>query len=350
MGKQKSKSKVKKVKKFKRGRGRPKGSLNKKGRCPVAEKIKRKRGRPKGSLNLKTLQGLTSDNKTLPIKKQFIKQLETEILNNVDTDIEIEVENEKSTTSDLLNRVLFGIPEVDVPLIGTPKEAQKELDGLAKKMQRDLNNNEIFNKIHLYMHGYLVNVVLRKFPFIKGSQTVDIYQETLMALRFKAIPNFKSGKGMSFLNFAKMCIRRHLITLLHASRNRNKDKAMNCAVSLDSSPIDDDSEGKNTLANIISDNKVSHDKIYANTEAYNKTKSTLMKDLSHFERVVMEEYLANSSYREIARNISLIFKEKHNAKSIDNALLRIRKKAIHMKKFCKCDDLPIFIEKKNDLK
>lgn len=320
-------------------RGRPKGSKNKvkKELSNKEPSVKRGRGRPKGSKN-KVIGG--------NLKRICVKKLQADILK--DSSVVSEVEKYRPAT-DSIDQVLFRIPDVTDPLMGTPKDVQKHLDSLAKKMQKDPTNNEIFNKIHLYMHTYLINVVLRKFPFIKGSQSVDIYQETLIALRFKAIPNFKNNKGMSFLNFAKMCIRRHLITLLHASRNRNKDKTINFSVSLDSTPNGEDANGSNTLANTIGDGKLQHDKAYEKSEAFLKTKDTLFKSLSEFEKCVLDEYLSNASYNEIAKSISERFSEKHNAKSIDNALLRIRKKAFHLKKYCKDEDIPIFINRNENL-
>ena len=196
------------------------------------------------------------------------------------------------------------------------------------------------------MHGYLINVVLKKFPFIKGYQTVDIYQETLIALRFKAIPGFKRNKGMSFLNFAKMCIRRHLITLLNASKNTKKLQSMNQAISIDSSPLrNNDDDNKTTYANLLADKKDSVDKVMETNEAYEVTRKTLYDSLSEFERVVLKEYLSSSSYREISKDITFNLDKGYNTKSDDNALLRIRKKAMHLKKYGKIDDLPIFISK-----
>ena len=194
------------------------------------------------------------------------------------------------------------------------------------------------------MHGYLINMVLKKFPFIVGYQNVDVYQETLIALRFKAIPNFKKGKGMSFLNFAKMCIRRHLITLLHASKNRIKDKTMNQAISLDSSPINNGEENSNaTYANIIADKSDVHDKSVENNEAFQVTMITLMNNLSDFEKVVLSEYLSSSSYKEISNDVSSTLSKRYNTKSIDNALLRIRKKAVQLLDSGKFDVIPLFI-------
>jgi hypothetical protein len=146
-----------------------------------------------------------------------------------------------------------------------------------------------------------------------------------------------------------MCIRRHLITLLNTSKNTKKHQSINRAISLDSSPIsnmgNDESEGMNTYANIITDGKISVDKEMENNEAYNVTKNTLLNALSEFEQIVLSEYLSSSSYREISKNISGEVKKKHNTKSIDNALLRIRKKATQLKRYSKFEDLPIFLPK-----
>ena len=319
----------------------PSVGKRKRGRPPKVKAdnspAKRKRGRP---------PKVKADNS----RKDNIKKLESEILNNSEICNDINTkflakEELKQSSRDMLELIMFKLPYVEEPLVGTPKQVQKELDSLAKKMQRNPNDDMIFDKIHLYMHGYLINVVLKKFPFIRGLQTVDVYQETLIALRFKAIPNFKKNKGMSFLNFAKMCIRRHLITLLHASKNRKKDQSINQAISLDSSPVRDDGDAKNTYANTIADNKISADRLVENNEAYEVTKNTLLNELSEFERVVLREYLSSSSYKEISKNISKILNKRHNTKSIDNALLRIRKKAMHLKKYGKVEDLPIFMKK-----
>jgi len=330
--------------KIKKGRGRPKGSKNK-SKIRI-EQPKRKRGRPKGSKNR-------------ALKQDYIKKIEADILSNsegVDVDldlidiIEVEEETVETTTEayrvprTILEQIMFKLPIVSDPLIGTPKQVQKELDVLAMTMQKNPSDEIIFNKIHLYMHGYLINVVLKKFPFIRGYQSVDIYQETLIALRFKSIPGFKMNKGMSFLNFAKMCIRRHLITLLNASKNRKKDQSINRSISLDCSPMGDDDEN-NTFANIITDKKDPADKLYEASEAFETTKDNLFKHLSEFEQVVLREYLTGESYRDVSRNVSKCLHRRYNTKSIDNALHRIRKKALHLLEFGKVEDLPIFMKK-----
>lgn len=248
--------------------------------------------------------------------------------------------------SSAIEDILFKLPVVSDPLMGTPKQVQKELDTLVKSIQKrpySKAGREAFDKIHLYMHGYLINIVLKQFPYIKGMQTVDIYQQTLIALWSKAIPGFKTGRGMSFLNFAKMCIRRHLITILNTSKTRIKDQSMNRAISLDSPITNGEDESNNTYSNTVPDERPSTDKITERAEAYSVTKGSLLNVLSDFEKTVLNEYLSTSTYKEIAKNIRKKTCKRCLTKSVDNALLRIRKKALHLRKHCKMDDVPLFI-------
>jgi RNA polymerase sporulation-specific sigma factor len=313
----------------------------------------RKRGRPKGSKNKPKINPLELElspalNVFEESKINCIKDLENEVLEDADLSVETPLK-ETSSCSSILDQIIFRLPHVVNPFIGTPKQVQKELDDLVLYIQKHPRDDEGFNRIHLYIHSYLINVVLRKFPFIKGYQTVDIYQETLIALKFKAIPNFKNNRGMSFLNFAKMCIRRHLITLLNTSKTRKKDQSMNQAFSIEGSPIKGNEEGEDsstTFANIIPDKKDSVDKAFENKEAIAITKNSLMNVLSFFEKIVLQEYLTSFSYKEISTNITKRIKKRCNTKSIDNALLRIRKKSVYVLKHCRPEDLPLFMKKR----
>jgi RNA polymerase sporulation-specific sigma factor len=254
--------------------------------------------------------------------------------------------------------VLFKIPIISNPLVGTPKEVQSELDKIVITIQEDPTSKKSdyeYERILLYMHSYLVNVVLKQFPYIRGLDHSDTYQEALIALRFKAIPNFKTGKGMSFLNFAKMCIRRHLITILNASKNRQRDQSINRAVSLDSQVSPGDDQPNNTFANLIPDDAAPVDEATEQKEAIAVTKMTLMDALSDFEKMVLEEYLTNASYKEIGKNITermgedyenLEYEEKvKRNKAVDNALWRIRKKAAKLKDESTSEGLPLFMQR-----
>ena len=325
MGRTTKKGKVGRPKKKKVGRPKKKEVVRKVGR-PKKKKV----GRPKKPKSTKKTP-----------KKALLKELKEDILADIDII--------PASHRECIAQIMFRVPLVSNPLMGTPKQVQKELDNMAKKIQsntdNDPENEEIFKRIHLYMHGYLINVVLKKFPYIKGYQSVDIYQETLIALRFKAIPGFKKNKGMSFLNFAKLCIRRHLITKLNASINRGKDQAINQSISLDSHPIDSNSDNDSfSYANIIPDGIDSCDKSVEHKESFEITRDTLFGELSPFEQITLEEYLSGCQYKEIAKRVSKRMNKRYNTKSIDNALLRIRKKAERLLKIGKLEDIPLFIQ------
>jgi len=325
----------------KRSVGRPK-----KKRSVGRPKKKRAVGRPKKTVKKIAKKKFVKKKVKKPAKKKTVSK--KKLLASLKEDIlDSSVTPDKSARV-ALEQIMFRLPMVEDPLIGTPKQVQKELDSITKKMQKnhedDPENEEIFKKIHLYMHGYLINVVLKKFPYIKGYQTVDIYQETLIALRFKAIPGFKKNKGMSFLNFAKLCIRRHLITKLNTAIHRVRDQAINQAFSLDSSPVDSDNDSKFTYANTIPDDIDPSDKEIEGKESYAMTRDALMSELSPFERVALEEYLSGCQYKEIAKNVSKILNKRYNTKSIDNALLRIRKKAERLMKIGRLEDIPLFMK------
>jgi len=286
------------------------------------------------------------EKKMLPVKEEVVEVEEPEdkeeVVEVVVEDGEDKIVYKKSAIED----ILFKLPNVFDPIIGTPKQVQEKLDKIALSIQKrpkSEKSQKFFNKIHLYMHGYLINIVLKQFPYIKGMQTTDIYQQTLIALWSKAIPNFKMDKGMSFLNFAKMCIRRHLITILNTSKTRQLDQAINQAISLDSYPLNTEEDSHNTFSNIIADKEDSCDKKTAKMEAYVVTRNALLDILSPFERTVLNEYLSTSTYKEIAINIAKSNKKRCIPKSVDNALLRIRKKALYLKKYGKVEEIPLFI-------
>lgn len=174
---------------------------------------------------------------------------------------------------------------------------------------------------------------------IPGHTKDDIYQEALYALRYKAIPDFKKNrcdytrrkgkkKPYPFDNFAVLCIRRHLSTLLKSSY-QNKKKALNIGISINqdnNSNYDDNLY----LANILS---ISSDSLLKDIEAseyYKKLFNRLFENLSDFEKQVFLLYARKYSYKEIKNIINEYYEDKNekiNKKSVDNALSRIKQKA-----------------------
>ncbi len=137
--------------------------------------------------------------------------------------------------------------------------------------------------------------------YIIGAEREDIVQEGLIGL-FKAIKNFEGDKQNSFKSFANLCIERQLITAIKSS-NRQKHIPLNSYLSLNNTQED-------PLDTITK------------KEYYERIEATMDKHLSGFEKQVLNRYMNGESYVEIAEKLDT------PVKSIDNAIQRIRKKAM----------------------
>ncbi len=166
----------------------------------------------------------------------------------------------------------------------------------------------------------LVNIKVSKY-FMVGAERDDIVQEGLIGL-FKAIKMFKKDKNNSFKSFANMCIERQLITAIKSS-TRQKHMPLNSYLSLNASAYDNEEENGIELINTL-DNKTVEDPLETvmKKEYYEQIESSMEKSLSNFEKQVLDGYVKGYSYVTIAKQLD------SPVKSVDNAIQRIRKKAI----------------------
>ena len=166
----------------------------------------------------------------------------------------------------------------------------------------------------------LVNIKVSKY-FMVGAERDDIVQEGLIGL-FKAIKMFKEDKNNSFKSFANMCIERQLITAIKSS-TRQKHMPLNSYLSLNASAYDNEEENGIELINTL-DNKMVEDPLETvmKKEYYEQIESSIEKSLSTFEKQVLDGYVKGYSYVTIAKRLD------SPVKSVDNAIQRIRKKAI----------------------
>ena len=167
----------------------------------------------------------------------------------------------------------------------------------------------------------LVNLKVGKY-FIIGAEKDDIMQEGLIGL-FKAIKSYKSDMQSSFKSFANMCIERQLITAIKTS-NRQKHIPLNSYLSLNMSAYDEEEGESDTSLLEIFNNTLIEDPLDTITkkEYYQNIEDTIERSLSDFEKKVLNKYINGKSYTEIAEDLDT------PVKSIDNAIQRIRKKAI----------------------
>lgn len=158
----------------------------------------------------------------------------------------------------------------------------------------------------------LVRKLSREY-FLVGAETEDLIQEGLIGL-FKAIRDYKTGKNIQFRSFAKLCIRRQLITAIKQSQ-RHKHQPLNNYVSLTYKEYDE-----NPLMELIESEVLSPENIVISFEGIKNLNEKIKNDLSAFEKKVLTKFLEGMSYIEISENL------KSNSKAVDNALQRIKKK------------------------
>ena len=164
----------------------------------------------------------------------------------------------------------------------------------------------------------LVNMKVSKF-FMIGAEKEDIVQEGLIGL-FKAVKNYNPDMQNSFKTFANLCIERQLITAIKSS-NRQKHMPLNSYLSLNTTAYEDDDD--TSVLDVLNTHQMEDPLDTITKKEYYKTVEVAIdKSLSDFEKKVLNRYMQGESYVQIAEKLDA------PVKSIDNAIQRIRKKAI----------------------
>ena len=184
------------------------------------------------------------------------------------------------------------------------------------KMIRSGDKSALEYLINRYKN--LVNIKVSKY-YMVGAEREDIVQEGLIGL-FKAIKNFEDGKHNSFKSFANLCVERQLITAIKSS-NRQKHIPLNSYLSLNNSNPENEEDDK-SLLEILNSTQEDPLETITKKEYYQNVEAVMNKYLSGFEKQVLNRYMNGESYVEIAEKLDT------PVKSVDNAIQRIRKKAM----------------------
>lgn len=156
-----------------------------------------------------------------------------------------------------------------------------------------------------------------KSYFLIGADKEDIYQEGMIGL-YKAIRDFRTDKLSSFKAFAELCVTRQIITAIKTA-TRQKHIPLNTYVSLNKPIYDEESD--RTLMDVLSEAKVADpEELVISREELNHIQAEIGEVLSSLEMEVLMSYLDGKSYQEIACDLD------RHAKSIDNALQRVKRK------------------------
>ncbi|MBC8061809.1 MAG: RNA polymerase sporulation sigma factor SigH [Clostridiaceae bacterium] len=156
-----------------------------------------------------------------------------------------------------------------------------------------------------------------KSYFLIGADKEDIYQEGMIGL-YKAIRDFKADRLASFKAFAELCVTRQIITAIKTA-TRQKHIPLNTYISLNKPVYDQESD--RTLMDVISGVKITDpEELVVSREELLDIENEISQVLSELEMEVLMSYIEGKSYQEIACDLD------RHAKSIDNALQRVKRK------------------------
>ena len=179
-------------------------------------------------------------------------------------------------------------------------------------------DDRAFDKILSELEPELKKIAKRYF--ISGSDPQDVLQEGRIGV-WKAVMDFDESKDMSFKNFAlNLCVKRHVITAV-AAANRKKFDLHNNATSLDTAVWTGEEDSEQSLADFIADTDTPLLDRLVQNEEYEENSNKVTKRLTPLERAIFAEYSCDESYKDIAVALDI------KPKAVDNALMRIRKKA-----------------------
>ncbi len=177
-------------------------------------------------------------------------------------------------------------------------------------------------------HDYALDFLMNKYKklvekksksyFLMGAGREDIIQEGMIGL-FKAIRDYKHESRASFFSFADLCITRQIITAVKAS-TRQKHMPLNTYVSLNKPAYEEDNDKTALLDLVPSSQILDPEELVIGEESLHLIEDELDDRLSKFEKEVLKYYIDGIGYVEIAEILD------KPAKSIDNALQRIKKK------------------------
>jgi len=179
-------------------------------------------------------------------------------------------------------------------------------------MQENFSDNQLVEFINQGEYKYLQILINRYMPYIisiaskynaGGLDTEDFIQEGILAI-FSAVKVYNPQKA-SFKTFVTLCINRAMSSAIARTSGAAKHIPEGMITPIDDVELTDMS---------------SPESILIEKESFNALEHTIKSELSDFEYQVLCEFLSGKSYADIAQSLNV------SAKSVDNALRRIRSK------------------------
>lgn len=182
------------------------------------------------------------------------------------------------------------------------------------KLSQSKNHEALEELISRYRN--LINARANSY-YIPGAEKDDIIQEGLIGL-YKAVMEFDPEKTVYFRTFAAACVKNNIITAVKTAA-RKKNSPLNSYISLTKSN-DNGSDEESFLDTMTAGDFQNPEAIVIDRENVDGIEYTINKLLSKLELEVLLEYLSGKSYQDIAAALG------RDAKTVDNALQRIKKK------------------------
>ncbi len=158
-----------------------------------------------------------------------------------------------------------------------------------------------------------------KSMYILGADNDDLIQEGMIGL-FKAVRDYDAGRDASFYTFADLCVSRQMYNAVQASR-REKHAPLNSYISLYEDMAETEEDGAMELVNVIASNiETNPEQIFIDKENVAQIEAIIEKELSSFEKQVLDLYITGMAYSQIAKVLG------RDEKSTDNALQRLKTK------------------------
>lgn len=202
-------------------------------------------------------------------------------------------------------------------------------EGEVTEKYKGLSDEELIDQLRQGENG-ITDFIMDKYKnlvrkkaksmYILGADNDDLIQEGMIGL-FKAIRDYDAGRDANFYTFADLCISRQMYNAVQASR-REKHAPLNTYISLYASMAESESDERGTqLVNIlVSEVETDPEKLFIDKENVAHIEAIIDKELSSFEKQVLDLYLTGMSYSQIAKVLA------RDEKSTDNALQRLKAK------------------------
>ena len=177
------------------------------------------------------------------------------------------------------------------------------------------------NRVTEYIIEKYKDLVRRKSKamYILGADHEDLLQEGMIGL-FKAIRDYDAGRDASFYTFAELCVTRQIYTAVQAA-GRKKHSFLNSYVSLYGGQAGSEEEGyPELIQELVAEGSRNPEDMVIDRENLESLEMAIEKELSSFEKQVLDLYLTGMGYQQIAKVLG------RDDKSTDNALQRIKTK------------------------